>query len=135
MAFSLDFAWMTEPAVPCGVAAAEWPVLAGRYGQAHAAVAAIAATGVYGYRELEAQAAERSRVIAFAASVRGQYDDVVVLGIGGSSLGAMALRTALLPAAWNVRNAVRDFTCSTTWIHARLPRCSRSCRCRARCSW
>jgi glucose-6-phosphate isomerase len=42
-------------------------------------------------------------VAAFAASVSGQYDDIVVLGIGGSSLGAIALRTALLPPAWNAR--------------------------------
>ncbi len=105
MAFSLDYAWMTEPAVPGGVPAAGWTALADRYREAHAAVAATAATGVYGYRELEAQAAERTRVTAFAERVRGQYDDIVVLGIGGSSLGAIALRTALLPAGWNVRTA------------------------------
>ncbi|MHB1311721.1 MAG: glucose-6-phosphate isomerase [Gemmatimonadaceae bacterium] len=104
MALSLDYAWMTEPAVPGGVREEEWPALAGRFRLAHAAVVATAATGVYGYRELEAQAAERTRVLAFAAGAQGRYDDVVVLGIGGSSLGAMALRTALLPAAWNARS-------------------------------
>jgi glucose-6-phosphate isomerase len=105
MSFLLDFACMTEPAVPGGVRTEEWPALAERYRQAQATVAAVAATGVYGYRELEAQAAERARVRAFADEVRDRYDDVVVLGIGGSSLGAMALRTALLPAAWNARTS------------------------------
>jgi len=103
MAFTLDVTSMTAPAVGAGVPDDEWPALAARFREAHAAVVAIAATGVHGYRELEAQAAERTRVAAFATSVHGAYDDIVVLGIGGSSLGAIALRTALLPAAWNAR--------------------------------
>jgi len=103
MAFTLDVTSMTEPVVPAGVRDAEWATLDGRFRAAHGSVVATAATGVYGYRELEAQRAERTRVINFAGRVQGQYDDVVVLGIGGSSLGAMALRTALLPPAWNAR--------------------------------
>ena len=35
------------------------------------------------------------------AKARGKFDDVVVLGIGGSALGPIALRTALLKPAWN----------------------------------
>ncbi len=105
MAFTLDVTSMTEPAVPAGVRDDDWPALAERFRAAHATVAGIAATGVYGYRELEQQASERKRVSAFAESVKGRYDDIVVLGIGGSSLGAIALRTALLPAAWNARTA------------------------------
>jgi glucose-6-phosphate isomerase len=109
MAFTLDVTSMTEPAVPAGVRDDDWAGLAERFRAAHHAVSAIAATGVYGYRELEAQAAERTRVAAFAAEVAGRYDDIVVLGIGGSSLGAIALRSALLPAAWNARtSAERD---------------------------
>jgi glucose-6-phosphate isomerase len=105
MAFSLDLTSMTEPAVAAGVRDDDWGALGERFRAAHQAVSAIAATGVYGYRELEAQAAERARVVAFARSVAGRYDDVVVLGIGGSSLGAIALRTALLPPAWNARTS------------------------------
>lgn len=105
MAFSLDVTLMTEPAVPAGVRDDDWGALAAQFRAAHAEVVRIAATGVYGYRELEKQAAERTRVANFAASVAGRYDDVVVLGIGGSSLGAIALRTALLPPAWNARSA------------------------------
>jgi glucose-6-phosphate isomerase len=37
----------------------------------------------------------------FAARARGKFDDVVVLGIGGSALGPIALRTALLAPSWN----------------------------------
>lgn len=105
MAFVLDVTSMTEPAVPSGVRADDWAALAERFRAAHAEVVRIASTGVYGYRELEKQAPERTRVANFAAQARGRYDDVVVLGIGGSSLGAIALRTALLPPAWNARSA------------------------------
>jgi glucose-6-phosphate isomerase len=105
MSFTLDVTSMTEPAVPAGVRDDDWTDLATRFREAHATVVGIAATGVYGYRELEAQAEERARVVAFAASVQGRYDDIVVLGIGGSSLGAIALRTALLPPAWNARTS------------------------------
>lgn len=105
MAFTLDVTSMTAPAVPAGVRDDDWQSLAIQFRSAHRDVAAIAATGVYGYRELERQRDERARVVAFAASVAGRYDDVVVLGIGGSSLGARALRTALLPPAWNSRSA------------------------------
>ena len=105
MAFTLDVTSMTEPVVPAGVRDAEWGALDERFRAAHAVVFATAATGAYGYRELEAQRAERRRVIDFARSLQGNHDDVVVLGIGGSSLGAVALRTALLPPAWNARTA------------------------------
>jgi glucose-6-phosphate isomerase len=107
MSFVLDVTSMLDPFVPNGVREADWPLLAERFREAHRAVAAIAATGVYGYRELEAQGGERGRVAQFAQSVAGQYDDIVVLGIGGSSLGAIALRTALLPPAWNARSSAQ----------------------------
>lgn len=37
----------------------------------------------------------------YAASVKGQFEDMVVLGIGGSSLGGYALLKALLHPYWN----------------------------------
>jgi glucose-6-phosphate isomerase len=41
-------------------------------------------------------------VKALAEEWQGRFDDVVVLGIGGSALGTIALRTALLPPYWNL---------------------------------
>lgn len=38
----------------------------------------------------------------FAAMVDGRFDNVLVLGIGGSALGAMALSEALLKPYWNL---------------------------------
>lgn len=38
---------------------------------------------------------------AYAETVKGKYDDLVILGIGGSSLGGYALLKALLHPYWN----------------------------------
>jgi len=44
----------------------------------------------------------RDQSTDFAEKVRGKFDDVVILGIGGSALGPIALRTALRPSGWNM---------------------------------
>ena len=104
MTIQLDIAGMLGRAVPHGATPAGLTALAPRFAAAHAGLRADAARGVLGFRELEAQAAERARVQAWAHSVAKELEDVVVLGIGGSALGAVALRTALLPRDWNVRS-------------------------------
>ena len=95
MPLRIDDARMMAAAVPSGLTPAEWNDLAIRFGEVHAAVAADGAAGRYGFLELEAQAGEFKRVREFAARPPVPYTDVVVLGIGGSALGAIALRTAL----------------------------------------
>ena len=40
-------------------------------------------------------------VLASARAKKGKFDDLVVLGIGGSALGLTALKTALCPPYWN----------------------------------
>ncbi len=45
---------------------------------------------------------------AYAQSVQGEFDDVVVLGIGGSALGAKALFSALCHPLWNTVDTVRQ---------------------------
>lgn len=95
MPLRIDDARMMAAAVPSGVTPTEWNDLAIRFGEVHAAVSADRAAGRYGFLELEAQAAEARRVRDFAARLPIPYTDVVVLGIGGSALGAIALRTAL----------------------------------------
>jgi len=104
MTIQLDVTGMMRSAVPTGATAEALAALAPRLAAAHDGLLADAARGVLGFRELEAQAAERARVLAWAAEQRGSCDDVVVLGIGGSALGAVALRTALLPRDWNLRS-------------------------------
>ena len=38
----------------------------------------------------------------YAALVEGRFDNILVLGIGGSALGGMAVSESLLPAYWNL---------------------------------
>ncbi len=95
---------MLRSAVPSGPDAAELDALAPTLVSAVAGAREQAARGVLGFRELEAHASERARVQDWAATVRRGIDDVVVLGIGGSALGATCLRTALLPRDWNARS-------------------------------
>ena len=106
MTIQLDISGMLQRAVPTGVTPERIAALAPRLAGAHAGLLADVARGVLGFRELEAQAAERARMLAWARSAAG-CDDVVVLGIGGSALGAVALRTALLPRDWNVRSVAQ----------------------------
>ncbi|MBX7120458.1 MAG: hypothetical protein K1X31_15805 [Gemmatimonadaceae bacterium] len=104
MTIQLDVSGMLSRAVPGGLSPERLEALAPRLAAAHAGLVADADRGILGFRELEVQAAERARVQAWAAAHRGGLEDVVVLGIGGSALGAVALRTALLPRDWNARS-------------------------------
>jgi glucose-6-phosphate isomerase len=55
----------------------------------------ISEEGRQGFPELPLQAQVAKDILKFAASVRGEYDTICVLGIGGSALGAWALDNAL----------------------------------------
>jgi glucose-6-phosphate isomerase len=60
-----------------------------------------------------------SQANAILASVRkkaGQFDDLVVLGIGGSALGLIALKTALRPPYWNLIGARARGGMPRLWI-------------------
>lgn len=103
MKIQLDVSGMLRSAVASGPDAAALEKLAPRLAAAHDGLLAMAAEGVLGFREFEAQSEERSRVVDWATSARRGLDDVIILGIGGSALGTVALRTALLPRDWNAR--------------------------------
>lgn len=98
MALSLDFTNMFLPGV---VTDAEWTEAAGRFRGAHAAVMGKHARGELGFLDLPENAALLAQTTEFAERARGRWTDVVILGIGGSALGPIALRTALRPPAWN----------------------------------
>ena len=63
------------------------------------AVLARAGTGMLGWTDLPRQ--DPAPYLDFAASRAGKHDCLLVIGIGGSALGTIALRTALLPFHWN----------------------------------
>lgn len=80
--------------------------------EAHAATVRACVESLYGARQqagawakwlnLPYNEALVDEIQAYVTSVQGQFDDIVILGIGGSSLGGLALLKALLPAQWNL---------------------------------
>ncbi|MBA3466294.1 MAG: glucose-6-phosphate isomerase [Gemmatimonadaceae bacterium] len=100
MAVRLDFSNMLLASG--GIAAAEWAAAGDEFARAHDAFTGLRSSGAVGFADLPRQKALLDQVVAYSTSVRGQFDDVVILGIGGSALGPIALRTALRPSAWNM---------------------------------
>jgi glucose-6-phosphate isomerase len=98
MTISLDY---TNMFLPGAVDDAGWGPMAGRFRGAHAAVAGKHRRGELGFVDLPSDAALLAQATDFAARARGRYADVLLLGIGGSALGPVALRTALRPPGWN----------------------------------
>lgn len=76
--------------------------LALRFHDAFEAVRARRARGDLGFLDLPGDRAFAARTRAVAGALDHRlFDNVVVVGIGGSALGAAALRDALLPSGWN----------------------------------
>lgn len=75
--------------------------LAGRFRQAREAVEARRSTGELGFFDLPYATETASRVREVADSFGQWFENLVVLGIGGSGLGTITLRDALLGPRWN----------------------------------
>jgi len=100
-----DFGNLMAPRVEGGPDAAAFAsTLAERFGAADAAVDARRAAGDFGFLDLPYATETVSRVLELADGFAQWFEDVVVLGIGGSGLGATALKEALLGPFWNVLN-------------------------------
>jgi glucose-6-phosphate isomerase len=102
MALRLDYTNMLAPAVAHGVPADAWRTAAAEFTRIQTTTGAQRASGVLGFLDLPGDTALRAQSERFAESRRGKYDEVVVLGIGGSALGPVALRTALRAPYWNL---------------------------------
>jgi glucose-6-phosphate isomerase len=85
-----------------GIPESEWLESSARFSSAYAEFERLRSGGTVGFVDIASDDALRAQSVDFAAQVRGRYDDVVILGIGGSALGPIALRTALRPSAWNM---------------------------------
>jgi glucose-6-phosphate isomerase len=86
-----------SPAIPSRL----WEEAVSAFPGVHAAVAGERASRSLGFFDLPGDDALHAQTTRFAQSVRGTFTDVVVLGIGGSALGPIALRTALRVPGWN----------------------------------
>ena len=102
MSLRLDYTNMLAPAVAGGVPEDAWRSARAELARVHAAMESQRSTGVLGFLDLPDDAGLRGQSQQFAEGRRGMYRDVVVLGIGGSALGPIALRTALRPPLWNL---------------------------------
>jgi glucose-6-phosphate isomerase len=76
-----------------------------RFAAVHADVARRRAAGEIGFFYLLAPSDLPSRIQAFAEGPGQAFENIVVLGIGGSALGATALLHALRGPDWNERSA------------------------------
>src|SRR5580765_368316 len=101
MTLRIDYTNMMGEVVQGGVAAGDWSAAPDMFRRAHQGFQRRHAAGELGFLDLPGDAALHKQSTDFAAASRGKFDDVVVLGIGGSALGPIALRTALLKPAWN----------------------------------
>ncbi len=56
-----------------------------------------------GFFDIQNDSELLNSINSFAKKSKGKFENIIVLGIGGSSLGVQALFSALLPANWNNR--------------------------------
>ena len=70
--------------------------------QAHAKIRSQVAAGRLGYAALPTNTEYRALVQALVSRYKGNTTDMLVLGIGGSALGSIALQSALNPATYNL---------------------------------
>ena len=100
MTLRLDYSNMMIS--PGGIEPSEWTNALAQFGKAKAGFDELHSSGKVGFPDLPGDRALLEQVTRFADQARGKFDDVVVLGIGGSALGPIALRTALRPSGWNM---------------------------------
>jgi glucose-6-phosphate isomerase len=101
MAIRIDYTNMLAGAVSGGIPANAWDAAQHGFPEVHAAVKRLRATGGLGFLDLPRDRALHDQSREFAKRTRGRFDDVVLLGIGGSALGPIALHTALSRRDWN----------------------------------
>lgn len=107
MALSFDFTNMMAGALPdgAGITDVQWQGAAAGFARAHAAV--HGRTEELGFLTLPVNDPLLRSSLDVADRVRGTFEDVLLLGIGGSALGPIALRTALCPPRWNELTAAQ----------------------------
>lgn len=103
MSLRLDYSNMMIS--PGGIGADAWRSAPSRFREAKSGFEKLSGSGEVGFVGLPRDEALLDQVTRYAVAAKGKYDDVVILGIGGSALGPIALRTALRPSGWNMLDA------------------------------
>ncbi|HEX3927433.1 MAG TPA: glucose-6-phosphate isomerase [Gemmatimonadales bacterium] len=81
--------------------------IAARFADVSREVQQRTAAGDYGFTTLGEQPDLIARLTAWAAPLKGRFDHLIVLGIGGSALGPKALVAALKSPNWNEWSTAR----------------------------
>ena len=101
----LSYGNLTSPRIALGASREDFEgVMSERFKEVMAAVDARRSAGDFGFFDLPSSPDNSKHVSTLAKSFRQRFLDVVVLGIGGSGLGARTLRDALLGQDWNDRS-------------------------------
>lgn len=101
-----DYTNMVSDAVgEHGVCEAELDDISRRFGEVFRTLAAQRGEGILGFVDLPYDEAAAGMVMKTAAALEGRFENVVVLGIGGSALGAVAMKSALCHPLHNMLDA------------------------------
>ena len=101
----LDYTNMMSPVVRGGISEAKWKDAQKSFDRAREVFQKRRESGELGFLDLPGNQELHAESVDFAKRTRGRFDDVVVLGIGGSALGPIALRTALRKPQYNLLDA------------------------------
>jgi glucose-6-phosphate isomerase len=101
MTVRIDYTNMMGDVIDGGIAPRDWGEATNTFSQIHAGLLRRRDGGELGFLSLPGDSALHRQSLEIAEKAKGRVDDVVVLGIGGSALGPIALRTALLEPSWN----------------------------------
>jgi glucose-6-phosphate isomerase len=102
MSIQIDYTNMLSDVVSGGVPEGAWRDAGEEFRRAHREVGRLREDGTLGFFRLPDDTALLGQSLRFAEERTAGLRDVVVLGIGGSALGPVALRTALRPSGWNM---------------------------------
>ncbi|MGQ0553864.1 MAG: glucose-6-phosphate isomerase [Planctomycetota bacterium] len=105
MSLTLDVTCLMSggPQGACGVEAKELAAAAAAHPGRLAALDAARRSGALGFFDTPDDGDMLTACEAYAAARRGRFQNIVVLGIGGSALGTLALHAALSPALHNLK--------------------------------
>jgi glucose-6-phosphate isomerase len=106
MTIRIDYSNMIGSAVG-GIEEKVWADSSASFREAHRAFSALRKGGTVAFADIVTDTRLRQQALDYASTARGKYTDVVILGIGGSALGPIALRTALRPSGWNLLDEKR----------------------------
>jgi glucose-6-phosphate isomerase len=101
MTIRIDYTNMMATAIRGGISPDQWDDAVAQFPTVRRGVAALRERGALGFLDLTDGGTVLPEIRTFADGVGQAFSDVVLLGIGGSALGPIALRSALRSIRWN----------------------------------